>query len=994
MTEIVGELRETLWDHQKTAVSTVSTYLSTGRLEGAALISMPTGTGKTAVIAAAAAEAVRDHGRNVLVLTPWTALVRQLKNDLQGRLWERLEIEAPPDFPQSRSLPSAARVGDLLKLKKPTVVVDTIAAIFAIQRHCHESGVDIRTYFSDFSAVFVDEGHYEPAPKWSAAIRSLKLPTILLTATPYRNDEKYFQIADDHRFRYTHHEAVQNGFLRKPIFSSLTGQTPELFVNDLVDFISSLTSTGSHRVIVRCGDAESIRRCVKELHRLDRSALGVHDTFESRGGLMKWVPDPRTTNVEFWVHQNKLVEGIDDPRFRIVAFYDAFRNDRAAIQQIGRVLRNPRGALAGGPAWVLSRGESDLQTLWSNYLQFDQDSMHGAVATMPDLVENLLASQPKSFYHGGSFKTSLDFDSDLAWKSFAYPLTTRVFRALSQPLSLNELFNDVNQEWAEIDRSVFRRQSPDTSTFILPYVSAENSPFLRRMAFFEPKFGYTLIRIVGRHLFYFDARGRIPSIVEKNFVPVGSKELTRLLPETSTVTEVSLLNTSIGRRSAHARSIRAASIEDLAPDLADYTYLCSRAEGYARNDQETFRRYLGLSRSRVRDYRRTEQTFEEYRQWIETLCAEMQDSSARPADAFSRYAEPIDVPEDPSPLHVLLDIRTENFVRREEAGDVALIVGEAASKVGNDGSFTIEVNGLVHDARLVWDASRERFGFSSNTLASEMFVERGGEERELTRSISADQAFRVVTADSRYIYAHGQFFEPIRPDQELDRFSLLRIMTGVAALESAASEKGSAISDNQWQPNSVFGLIDLLANSGGPAGAQAMNEFFPKIELLICTDLGTEVADFIALQPDRVAFIHAKAGKRNKKSASILQEVVGQAIKNLPHIQPTSQVVPPSGNWTKPWSANGVTGTAERLRVGRGSNVDEIWSQVRSVVTDPQADREVWLVLGAALSVKALQQDAQKTTPSPELLQIYGLLQTAWSAATQMGVRLRIFCSP
>jgi superfamily II DNA or RNA helicase len=36
--------------------------------------------------------------------------------------------------------------------------------------------------------VIVDEGHHEPAFSWAQAVRTLKKPTVVFSATPYRND--------------------------------------------------------------------------------------------------------------------------------------------------------------------------------------------------------------------------------------------------------------------------------------------------------------------------------------------------------------------------------------------------------------------------------------------------------------------------------------------------------------------------------------------------------------------------------------------------------------------------------------------------------------------------------------------------------------------------------------------------------------------------------------------------------------------------------------
>ena len=62
----------------------------------------------------------------------------------------------------------------------------------------------------------------------------------------------------------------------------------------------------------------------------------------------------------------------------------------------------------------------------------------------------------------------------------------------------------------------------------------------------------------------------------------------------------------------------------------------------------------------------------------------------------------------------------------------------------------------------------------------------------------------------------------------------------------------------------MFELIDRV----GRSGLLASDDF--KADILVCDDLGNELADFIALQrnPSRVAFIHSKhvgAGSQGTK---------------------------------------------------------------------------------------------------------------------------------
>ncbi len=97
------------------------------------------------------------------------------------------------------------------------------------------------------------------------------------------------------------------------------------------------------RVIVRCEDAEQIKSIVPILLARGRTAIGIHETFGKSDGkrYVKEVPDPSIETAQFWVHQNKLMEGLDDPAFRLIAIFGRFTNARNLVQQVGRVIRNP-----------------------------------------------------------------------------------------------------------------------------------------------------------------------------------------------------------------------------------------------------------------------------------------------------------------------------------------------------------------------------------------------------------------------------------------------------------------------------------------------------------------------------------------------------------------------------------------------------------------------------------------------------------------------------
>jgi hypothetical protein len=220
-------------------------------------------------------------------------------------------------------------------------------------------------------------------------------------------------------------------------------------------------------------------------------------------------------------------------------------------------------------------------------------------------------------------------------------------------------------------------------------------------------------------------------------------------------------------------------------------------------------------------------------------------------------------------------------------------------------------------------------------------------------------------------------------------------LTGVEALADVTCEKGVPVND-RFDRNSVFAVIDKLAGTARQRREiREMSPYFDRLETLVCTDMGTEPCDFIAMQPDRIAFIHAKYGEGAIRSATVFHDVVAQAIKNLSFVLPGTQSSPPKGNWDQPWrSKDSRGGTVKRLRTPTVLSADEIWRRTREIVTDPAAQKEVWIVLGDGMSIASVRTQMESRHPADEIIQIYTLLQTAFSTVAQCGAQLRIFCSP
>ncbi|RPJ76218.1 MAG: DEAD/DEAH box helicase, partial [Alphaproteobacteria bacterium] len=399
---ISSEVKAKLWQHQVEALDFAINHLNT--LTSPCLIRMPTGTGKTGVIACLTK--IANSGSS-LILTPWAHLRDQMMEDIEREFWKKVKIiskehEVVSLFPSTAS--------EILKSPDPMIIVSTFTTLTDL----HINQIDTYTMLANkISLVIVDEGHYEPAVNWGKSVKELKIKTVLLTATPYRNDLKLFRITDPKKstHHFTHKEALEKEIIRELSFDEL--DAPINIRSLSLEFVrkwnnakqSNLLPSLTPKAIICCSSSAEIEETVNHLREAGIKAVGIHHRFKlnSNPYLLKNVPNPQDNDSEIWVHQNKLTEGIDDHRFCCVALFTRIHNDRKLIQQIGRILRRNINDQKT-PSLLLAPSKFSDEPQWKAYLDFENDLQLLDPQHYRDVVEKILDLQPKTEYFNGRFR--------------------------------------------------------------------------------------------------------------------------------------------------------------------------------------------------------------------------------------------------------------------------------------------------------------------------------------------------------------------------------------------------------------------------------------------------------------------------------------------------------------------------------------------------------------------------------------------------------------
>lgn len=1031
-------LQNALWPHQRDAIKMAAGYVEAfwaGRTKRSALVHLPTGTGKSGIIAMLARALAGVNG--VLVLTPRIALRDQIANDIRGRFFQRL---FPPFDPAKLLKAVVCLDGEPTTAEK----ADSAATVFVSTIQLFYGWSQRQTAFHkllqrNIDLVLVDEGHYEPAPNWQQAIRGLKCPKVLFTATPYRNDLKVFDVDFAHTFGLSHAEAVDDRFLRRLHVVDRPGHEndPRAFVRDVLDFYDRTFPTAAGqkpderpRVIIRCDAHDQIRQIAAALLAQGRTVVAVHERFRPSAAHpyeRRRVPGPQTEAADFWVHQFKLLEGLDDERFRVVAAFSEFGNARALVQQVGRSLRN-RHRTPDQTAYLLDHARGRLGRLWAGYLEYDAYlKERGAKAVLrpgQEMFDALLAGLRLTVYLDGGFRSMLQLKHFNPAVGLQLPRTVNVYRKSASfnlaemRMILREVCVEedlVHEVWPFDADAVVNANATapvgiaDANTLVAVYVVQENSPLLRDDFYMDSTLAAVVVRQTAEYVFVLDTAGRVQGRLWNVGEMLGPRLLRKLFRQSSSgrITHVTVRNSNLANDAIRTRALSARAILDTPPYPDDRNSVCSTLAGYAPigRGSEVVRRYLGFGRGRVSDYGGGLVPLADYLGWLDELRSELQSRSPVRRE-LGRYALDVQPPADPKPTHVLLDLSEalDQYVCMNHPLAVAdqelrAEDGCAAVTLSADGEsiFPLVANGATFDVKIRYLPQRGRYELACADLDSAYRSIGSTYSGGLVRHLNDLQAFRVLPRTPGYFYTMGQFYHPeaaFGPGYNDERLGVLKILHPVAKLAEIGSEKGdkdTKFAKPTWPSDTLFGLID----AGGAKTELAAH--FGKPDLLVCDDMSTEAADFLIADTARrrVVFIHAKASADEKEcSASAMTEVCGQATKNTKFLSKFNDQDAPSKSprWGRdPWR-NGVN-KLKRLRRGKGTGGD-VWRQFRGLIRDPLSDVEVWIVVGRSLSKARFEALLKMPTPSQEAVQLAYLLQSTITSVTAVGGKLRVFCSP
>ncbi|WP_445454987.1 DEAD/DEAH box helicase [Flavobacterium sp. HNIBRBA15423] len=990
-----------LWAPQEKAISKIESYIADfqkGSTKASCLIKMPTGSGKTGVITCISH--LNPNVKGVLVVAPRDVLRTQLYEEINSEFFSKIKYK--PASP--KGVVKLTSDKQFQKEHHEKIVVTTIQKLNSTYKR---NPTLFKEVCEKFDLVIFDEGHYEPAKNWSETIRTILSPKIIFTATPFRNDLKKFNFSFEYVYSITQSEAEKLNILRTPEFIPIKFKSnPKDFVDKvLLEFTKNCAKHKDARLMIRCEDHKEILKIAKVLNDKKIKFVGIHERFNNpkQPWQHKKVPS-KDTDATIWIHQFKLIEGFDDPRFRMLATYKPMRNSRQLIQQIGRILRNPEKE-TDNLAYVLDDETKSHQTIWNNYIKYDEQFKNSVGSTYGDSLLEVLKELPNIEYIDRTFRSNyLDSEIKYVEEEIALPLSCNIYEKSFWTSDL--IKSEIKTYLDENDhRSTFFKVSNESGLFI--HISYSNSSHLVDTYFFNVNLQISFYKVFDKYIAFYNTQGNgLNSILApKEISPISTSKLKKLISNRSDsrLTSVSLKNSNLGNSSISSHSFSAGSIADIAPFLDDHGQVISSAIGYSLeqaiqggSNPENYRRYLGFSNGRITQSN-LKFVLKDYLLWLDHLI-KILDSSTQSISVFSRYAKEIEVNEVIEPKHILLDFSEIKQIQYkiDETDLESFEVASEIVKNKNKFEFKVTLNNEEYDAEIVYDPKKKSFYIESESISESYWNE---DKIDLVYLLNSKQSFRIITNKKNVFYAFGRFYNPnIKFGSKLfnkSEFQLRNVLVPVKELATIKNEKGSACSSDEkkWDINSMFNFIDEKCKR------TIIEKEFDDLELLICDDMGEEVADFILCTKGKVAFIHVKgvgSKSASKVSASNLMDVCGQATKNIEYLSMFNSKKPSGVNskWGNPWTARGVSGQVkDRLRYGTFSNPDDTWKHINLKISDPSIDKEVWLFLGGILSKKEFIKKLGQDSGNSVALQALVLLNGTLANVGALGCKLKVFCS-
>ncbi len=352
-----------------------------------AIVTMPTGSGKTGVMNACAFVL---RASRVLVVTPSRLVREQITEEIKSLSLLRRLAALPNDIEQ----PNVLSVGERIttperwqELRQYDVVVGTVQSISPALDDVAEPEPD------QFDLVMVDEAHHSSARTWQTLLDCFpKSRRILFTATPFRRDRR--EIHGRFVFTYSLRQAHSDGVFGRIRYKAVETRGDSRSHDSAVaiatqdQFHEDREAGLDHLVMVRT-DRKTRARELTEIYAehtdLRLVSLNSDHSLRHAKSVLRRLSEGELDGI---ITVNMLGEGFDLPRLKIAAVHAPHKSLAATLQFIGRFARTAGENL--GAATFLAAPDD---------IEIERRRLFETGAAWQEMVENLNAEQMEREAH-------------------------------------------------------------------------------------------------------------------------------------------------------------------------------------------------------------------------------------------------------------------------------------------------------------------------------------------------------------------------------------------------------------------------------------------------------------------------------------------------------------------------------------------------------------------------------------------------------------------
>lgn len=359
------------------AIWALKSHFTTSSNEIASLISMPTGSGKTALMMAACFEL---NLKKILIVVPSKILRSQVFEQFKSLQILKDNKCLPDDIPELKVYEATKRQSTREQWEVILNEYDVIVA----HPNC------ISPYFKDvepipadlIDAVLVDEAHHEPAETWRK-INDFYLNSkrVFFTATPFRRDRK--RMKAKLIYHYSIERALEDNIIREVSFVGeqvgIQNTDESLMMSAKVVFSNERKTNKNAAILIRTDSIDDSIHLAQLYNKNGFNVDCIHSKRSSNINL-ELVNKVKNNELDGLVCVGIASEGLDIPNLKVAVLHSAPRSIPYTIQFLGRISRQPEGQV-GNATLIANKDEVKGEV----YKLYKSDETWGKL--IPELID-------------------------------------------------------------------------------------------------------------------------------------------------------------------------------------------------------------------------------------------------------------------------------------------------------------------------------------------------------------------------------------------------------------------------------------------------------------------------------------------------------------------------------------------------------------------------------------------------------------------------------